>query len=284
MPRLGVLLVTAVSLPLAFPAAPASAAEPADRAADGDVAVIAHRGAAAYAPENTVAAIQEAGLRGADLVEVDVRQTKDGRLVVLHDAGLTRTTDARRKFPKRKSWKVRDLTFAQVRTLDAGRWFGTVFRGQKVPTLAEALKAARSARLGIILELKDPSAYPGMTTRVAQMLKADPYWSTGGRALVQSFDFDAVREANGRLPDGVRTGVLGSPSFADMLRARFYADVLHVPKGSAGAAYVAQAHNALYKVYAYTANDASSARRLADSGVDGITTDRPDVLRTALDS
>ncbi|ROO84031.1 glycerophosphoryl diester phosphodiesterase [Actinocorallia herbida] len=287
MPRLGAVLVTAVSLPLVLPAAPAlagPAAAPAARADAGDVVVIAHRGASAYAPENTVSAIREAGLRGADLVEVDLRQTKDGKLVVMHDAGLTRTTDARRKFPKRKSWRVHDLTLAQVRKLDAGLWFGRVHRGEKVPTLTEALKAVKAARLGVILELKNPGQYPGMTSQVAKALKSDSYWLTEGRALVQSFDWPAVREINGKLPAAVRTGVLGRPNFADMLGARFYADVLHVEKGSAGAAYVAQAHNALYRVYAYTANDGAAARRLVASGVDGITTDRPDVLRAALDA
>ncbi|MDX6742998.1 glycerophosphodiester phosphodiesterase [Actinocorallia sp. A-T 12471] len=286
MPRLGVVLAAAVSVPLALPAVPAAAApaEPVEKARSGDVTVIAHRGASAYAPENTVAAIREAGRRGADMIEIDVRQTKDGKVVVMHDATLTRTTDARRKFPKRKSWKVRDLTLAQIRKLDAGSWYGRAFKGQKVPTLAEALKAVKAAGDGVVIELKQPELYPGMTAKVVAALKADPYWLKDGRALVQSFTWSAVRDVNDRVPQAIRTGVLGRPNFAEMLRARFYADVLHIPRGSAGAAYVAQAHNAMYRVYAYTANDAATARRLMDSGVDGITTDRPDVLRALLDA
>ncbi|MCD0450739.1 glycerophosphodiester phosphodiesterase [Actinocorallia sp. API 0066] len=294
MARLGAVLTAAAVLPLVLPAAPVRAEPPQaawaaspmqpNARAGRSVVVIAHRGASAYAPENTLAAIREAGKRGADLIELDVRQTKDGKLVVIHDATLTRTTDARKKFPKRTSWRVGDLTLKQIKTLDAGAWFGKAYRGQRVPTLAEALKAVKATGDGVVLELKEPDKYPGLTQRVAALLKADRHWHVRGRTLVQSFQWSAVRDMNERLPSTIEMGLLGAPTFAEMLRSRLYADVIHVPKGSAGAGYVRQAHNALYRVYAYTVNDAASLRRLASSGVDGITTDRPDVLRAALDS
>lgn len=99
------------------------------------IAVIAHRGGAGIMPENTLAAFQRAIQLGCDYVEVDVRTTRDGKLVILHDSTLDRTTDG--------SGKVRDLTLAAVRRLDAGAKFSPRYRGEKVPTLDEVFELCK---------------------------------------------------------------------------------------------------------------------------------------------
>ena len=104
------------------------------------VATIAHRGASSEAPENTLAAVRRAVQLGADMVEVDVQRTCDGVLVLMHDATLTRTTDAADVLPDRAPWSVADLAYAEVRRLDAGRWMSPRFAGERVPTLVEVLR------------------------------------------------------------------------------------------------------------------------------------------------
>lgn len=93
--------------------------------------VVGHRGNVRFAPENTLPAFDAAIRYGADLVEIDIRQTKDGHLVVVHDETLDRTTDG--------SGPVADRTLAELRQLDAGSWFGPEFKGTRIPTLKEAL-------------------------------------------------------------------------------------------------------------------------------------------------
>lgn len=85
--------------------------------------VFAHRGASAYAPENTLAAVDAADDLGIDWVENDVQRTRDGVLVVMHDTNLKRTTDVEELFPERAPWAVKDFTAAEIARLDAGSWF-----------------------------------------------------------------------------------------------------------------------------------------------------------------
>jgi len=99
------------------------------------VLTAAHRGASRLAPENTLAAIRKAVELGADIIEMDIRQTKDGHLVLMHNSDVSHTTDG--------EGKVADLTLEQIKSLDAGSWFGEAFKGEKVPTLEEALDAIR---------------------------------------------------------------------------------------------------------------------------------------------
>ena len=110
------------------------------------VEVSYHRGANRYAPENTLASIKTAVALGADYAEIDIRTTKDGKFVLMHDSTVNRTTDGK--------GKVNDLTLDEVRKLDAGAWFGKPFAGTRVPTLDEAL-AALGNKTGIYLDAKD---------------------------------------------------------------------------------------------------------------------------------
>ncbi|VTR91272.1 glycerophosphoryl diester phosphodiesterase : Glycerophosphoryl diester phosphodiesterase OS=Singulisphaera acidiphila (strain ATCC BAA-1392 / DSM 18658 / VKM B-2454 / MOB10) GN=Sinac_4751 PE=4 SV=1: GDPD: GDPD [Gemmata massiliana] len=110
------------------------------------VMVACHRGANRYAPENTLAAIKTAVALGADFVEIDIRTTKDGKFVLMHDSTVNRTTNG--------TGKVSDLTLEEVQKLDAGSWFGKPFAGTRVPTLAEGL-AALGNKTGVYLDAKD---------------------------------------------------------------------------------------------------------------------------------
>src|SRR5512143_1091036 len=107
--------------------------------------VIAHRGSAAYAPENTLAAFQLAAEQGADAIELDVDLTRDGHMVIMHDATIDRTTDGH--------GRVGDLTLEELRRVDAGAWKDAAFQGERVPLLEEVFEAV-GQRLLINVEIK----------------------------------------------------------------------------------------------------------------------------------
>ena len=134
----------------------------------------------AMAPENTLAAIRLALRQGADYIENDIMRTKDGRLVITHDLSLARTTDVEQAFPDRTSYQVADYTLAEIKQLDAGSWFGAEFAGQRILTLREWVEAVGSSA-GMLLEAKDPWAFPGIETDIDKELRSIPTWFSGGR-------------------------------------------------------------------------------------------------------
>lgn len=137
--------------------APASCCPPPEAQATGtqdSPVVYAHRGASAYAPENTLAAVDAADDLGVAWVENDVQLTKDGVLVVVHDTTLGRTTDAEEVFPGRAPWAVKDFTAAEIAKLDAGSWFGAGFAGARVPTLTQYLHRLERNHQKLLLEIK----------------------------------------------------------------------------------------------------------------------------------
>lgn len=145
--------------------------------------LIAHRGASAYAPENTVPAFRLAADQGATFVEFDVQLTKDRHIVCLHDESLERTTDVEQVFPDRfrtvtgangqttKRWMLADFTLAEIRTLDAGVWFGQAFKGTRIPTFGETIESLRG-RSGLFIELKLPERYEGIEKLILDELKS----------------------------------------------------------------------------------------------------------------
>lgn len=242
---------------------------------------IAHRGASAYAPENTLAAFHIAGLQGADLAELDVQQTKDRKLIVIHDVTLARTTNVEKVFPKLKPWRVKDLTLRQIKRLDAGSWFSPVYRSERIPTLAEALTKVEREGMGLMLELKKPTLYPGMTDRTVALLRSRPYWSRPGRLIVQSFSWRYVKAFHAQMPL-IRTAVLGHPAPADLADIRWYSSTVNAAYRPLTESYISQIHGQWMKAFGYVVNDKASMRRLMSYGLDGIVTDRPDAAREVI--
>lgn len=245
----------------------------------GPLEVIAHRGASHDAPENTVAAFQEAWRQNADAAELDVYLTKDGKLIVIHDANTKRTTG--------HDGKVADMTLADLRKLDAGRWKGERFAGQRLPTLEEMLATAPAGKK-VYVEVKcGPEAVP----ELVRVLKASKL--SAGQTPVISFNaavIAAVKKARPEVPAywlvGLGKRKDGKVPTAKELIAKakeIRADGLDLSAAAAlDAAFVKEVRAAGLKLYVWTVNDAKVARRMADLGVDGITTDRPGWLRKLL--
>ncbi|MFJ7042636.1 glycerophosphodiester phosphodiesterase [Streptomyces sp. NPDC101112] len=266
---------------------PTSAAEAASYA--DNLMVVAHRGASAYAPENTLAAVDRADEMGFSWVENDVQRTKDGALVVVHDATLARTTDVEQVFPDRAPWNVRDFTVAEIARLDAGSWFDTRYAGARVPTLEQYMRRLSRNHQKLVLEIKNPQLYPGIEQQTLKVL-ANEGWLTPphlrDRLVVQSFSPDTVRRVH-ELSPGVKTGYLGTPDIADLPEYAAFADQINSSYTTISPSYVATIHafegphGKPLEMLTWTVNDAENARRVVQYGVDGIITNKPDVVEEA---
>ncbi|MFE6910194.1 glycerophosphodiester phosphodiesterase [Streptomyces erythrochromogenes] len=256
----------------------------------GGPVVYAHRGASAYAPENTLAAVDLAMRMGFEWVENDVQRTKDGELVVIHDDTLARTTDVEQLFPDRKPWKVKDFTAAEIARLDAGSWFGEEYAGASVPTLRQYLDRVQRNRQRLLLEIKKPELYPGIEEQTLRVL-GEAGWldarHVSQRLVVQSFSADSVRIVHGLRPDLV-TAFLGTPPVADLPRYAEFTDRINPWHTTITADWVAAVHDLLgahgraMEVDTWIVDDAATARKVQEMGVDGIITNAPDVVREAV--
>ncbi|MGW7436813.1 glycerophosphodiester phosphodiesterase [Streptomyces sp. NPDC054849] len=259
-------------------------------AALGGPVVYAHRGASAYAPENTLEAVDLAMQLGFDWVENDVQRTKDGELVVIHDDTLARTTDVEQLFPDRKPWKVQDFTAAEIARLDAGRWFAEEYAGASVPTLREYLDRVRRNHQRLLLEIKKPELYPGIEEQTLRVL-GEAGWlderRVSQRLVVQSFSADCVRIVHKLRPDLV-TAFLGTPPVAELPRYAEFTDRINPWHTTISADWVAAvhglrgAHGRAMEVDTWIVDDAATARKVQAMGVDGIITNAPDVVREAV--
>ncbi|RCH70342.1 glycerophosphodiester phosphodiesterase [Streptomyces sp. SDr-06] len=272
------------ALALALPAR-AAAAGPA-----GPVIVFGHRGASAYAPENTLSSVQRAADLGVRWVENDVQRTRDGALVVIHDTTLARTTDAKRRYPERAPWAVGSFTLAEIKKLDAGSWFNPRFRGERIPTLREYLSLLDHTGQGLLLELKQPELYPGVERQALDALGRSGWLDPAHlnrRLVVQSFSAPALRTTH-RLRPSVRTGFLGNPPVSQLKQYAAFSDEINAEQHTVTSAYVKAVHalkgphRVGLRLNTWTVDSAPAATRLVGLGVDGIITNRPDVIAKAL--
>lgn len=233
---------------------------------------LAHRGASACAPENTLAAFRLASELGADGVELDAKLSRDGVVVVMHDQTVDRTTNG--------SGRVSDLTLAELKRLDAGSKFNSTFAGEPVPTLKEVIDAVGD-RLLINVELTNyESRGDGLEPKVVELMAK---CGRAERMMVSSFNPLALIKVKRASPHIV-CGLLTRPGLKFTLRKLFLAPLIpglnaHHPQYTMfDQAYVRRAHARGQKVNTWTVNEAADMRRMIKYGVDSIMTDRPDVL------
>lgn len=222
---------------------------------------IAHRGASRYAPENTLAAIRLALDHGAPAVECDVQRTKDRHLVVIHDQTVDRTTDGR--------GPVAAHALEDLLRLDAGRWFGPAFAGERIPTLDEVLEVAGGRAL-LKLEIKNgPTFYEGIEQ---QMVEAIGRRGMEEDVLLISFDHESLRRVRALSPR-IATGILYAARLVDGPGAARAAgaDALCISWDYATGDVVSGGHGAGLGVFVWTVDDEDVARHCLSLGVDGIT-------------
>jgi glycerophosphoryl diester phosphodiesterase len=232
----------------------------------------AHRGASARAPENTLAAFREAVRLGADVVECDVRLSGDGVPIILHDDTVDRTTDGKGAAAR--------LGLAELKRLDAGAWFASRFRGERIPTLDETLEFTRG-RCALNLEVKaaDRGRRAGgadaraTAVAVARTLRRSRFRDY---LVLSSFSPETLAALRAVLP-GARIGLLASRSLRGLrsLHRRLGLHALHAHVRLANRRRVRAARDLGLRVFFWTANDAALMRRLLLLGCDGLMTDDP---------
>lgn len=232
------------------------------------VLVIGHRGAPALAPENTLRGIRVAFDCGADLVEVDVRLTSDGELILMHDETVDRTTGV--------SGKVEDLSYAEIRDLSAG--------GETIPALEEAVALTQSLGIGIVVEMKEEWIEELVLGAVA-----------GSSAIITSFYHRSLLELRSLIDDpsqllppgknhsfdDIRTGIIISSLPVNPVDLAISAKADAIFPKRVDANLVKNAHSRNIRVYPWTVNDPERAVWLIKLGADGLVTDDPYLIRVA---
>lgn len=245
--------------------------------------ILAHRGASAYAPENTLAAFRLARELGADGIELDVQLTRDKIPVVIHDETVDRTTDGH--------GRVADLMIGEIARLDAGTWKTEDYRGEPIPTLAQVFEAlsdwlnpvGRARPCLINVELKTERVRTDGLER--QVLNVIARYGVQHRVLLSSFSPLALYRAkkiNPRLPRGLLYEASSSALLQNALIRAFTApQALHPESPLVNAQLMQWTRRKKFQVNTWTVDEPEEARRLAALGVHAIITNKPDVIREA---
>lgn len=231
--------------------------------------VMAHRGLSADAPENTLYAFSDAISVGADFIELDVQQTRDGVLVVMHDSNLKRTTGVNKDI-----W---DVDYADIQNLDAGSWFDPAYANARIPTLEETLQFVdKRAKLNI--EIK-PTKHGSDTLEqdVAELITQYQYTDA---CYVTSFSYGSLKKVKEANPE-IRTGYLMSVAYGQFYSLK-YADAFSLNKVFVTSQVVNAAHQQGKQIFAWTVNSMSEVRSLCNLHVDSIITDDPVMVQNVI--
>lgn len=230
-----------------------------------DTEITAHRGGAWKAPENTISALQYTIDSGADYAEVDVQETKDGELILLHDDSLKRTAGV-----KKNVW---DMTLKQIEKLDAGASFHKKFRGEKIPEFTEVLKFCKG-RLDLNIEIKYNGKNKGIVNKVVRAIKENHFED---HCVVTSMNYQFLKQIKKIAPE-IRTGYIMTMTYGGV-QGMEAADFFSVKHTYVDEKFVTQAHALGKEVYVWTVNYKGDAKRMLDIGADNIITDDPIMVR-----
>ncbi|MGX9364632.1 glycerophosphodiester phosphodiesterase [Desulfoplanes sp. PS50] len=268
----------------------------------GSVLAIAHRGARSLAPENTLAAAEKAREADAYAWEMDVQMSRDGHLVITHDATLGRVTDvaSRTEFAFRKPWRVADFTLEELRSLDFGSFFATedpfgqidagtvscvqaeAFRGTTLPTLEEGLRFTRDHGFRINVEIKGLEGTPGHGIVVQRAVEMIEGFDLVEQTLISSFCFDYLRQVKRLQPALPLAALMEADNMGpkDILETLMELGVQawHPDKEILKPEDLRRILDAGIYVNVYTVNDPREMRLLVLQGVSGLITDFPQLV------
>ncbi|MEM9468819.1 MAG: glycerophosphodiester phosphodiesterase family protein [Pseudomonadota bacterium] len=234
--------------------------------------VIGHRGAAAYAPENTIEGIHTAADMGVEWVELDVKLTKDDIPVIFHDDTLERTTNG--------SGAIAEMTYDDLKQLECGSWFADSFTGIKIPTLEEAIEALIDRDLGLNLEIK-PCAGREKETAEAALDMLLSIWDDHDRLLISSFQHVSLEAAQDVAEDCKRGLLIGGEELPEnWAEMADYLDVktVNLSRELASRELVEAIIDLDLHPLIYTVNDPLEVRQFQAWGVDSMFSDEPDVI------
>lgn len=230
--------------------------------------VMAHRGASTEAPENTMAAFQKAIDDMADYIELDVQLTNNGEVIVMHDSNAYRTTGV--------DANIVNMTYKEVKTLDAGSWFSDEYVGENVPSLKEVLELTQG-KIKLNIELKPTDNGIALAKNTVRLIEK---YNMVNDCVITSFSESALKAVK-TYNQEIKVGYILSAAYGD-----FY-DMKNVDFFSVNAAFLSKRtidaiHNSGKRVYAWTVNNKESIKNLTNKGVDGIITDKPVLARETI--
>lgn len=243
--------------------------------------IIAHRGASAFAPENTLAAFQRAIEDGADGIEFDVRLSKDNVPVVFHDSDLARLAKIKRR--------VADLTAEELGEIDVGSWFNRAFpkhadekfTAETIPTLAKTLELLSAYQVLIYIELKgENKSLDELAEQVCRLIRPTNLLP---KIVVKSFNLEGIKIVKSILPQ-IRTAALFEPKVLTILQKKkrileearnFHADEISIHHSMATGNFVRRARESGFPTVIWTANSSVWVRRARDFGIRAIITNKP---------
>lgn len=240
--------------------------------------VIGHRGAAAHAPENTLAGFRTAAELGCRMVEVDVKLSGDGVAVLMHDGTVARTGGG-------APGAVRDMSLAALKALDVGASFDPAFAGERVPTLEEALDLALALGLAVNVEVKPCPGREAETAEAAIAVIQAVWPAEREPPLLSSFATDSLLAAKRVAPDLPRGWLVDArPADWRAIVAAVDPATVHPNQVGLTAEIVSDYRAGGWPVLSYTVNDPDRARTLFGIGVDAVITDRPDALMSVAEA
>jgi glycerophosphoryl diester phosphodiesterase len=230
---------------------------------DDDAIIIAHRGGAAVAPENTIAAFERGIADGADWLELDVQENAQGEIVVIHDRDFMRVA--------KSPLMVHEATSGELATIDIGSYFAPEFAAQRTPLLKDVLQAAKG-KAGVVIELKYYGHEKELERRVVEIVD-----ETGSQdnIVVMSMNYEGIRAMAALKPEWTY-GFLNAVTIGDLTNLEV--DFLAITAGAATRRMIQRAHARGLKVYVWTVDDPIQMTMMMSRGVDGIITDQ--VART----
>jgi len=227
--------------------------------------ITSHRGYSSAAPENTLPAFQLAIDHGSDRAELDVQMTKDGVVMVTHDTSLRRCTG--------RNANIYDLTYNEVRKLDAGRWFGAKYAGTKIPTLEEVLDLCKG-KIQLNIEIKPNAATPELEAETVRIIHEKGFEND---CVITSQSYETLCKVK-ELDPNIETGyilALGVGSYYDLPAADFFSvEATFITSGM-----VQQIHKRDKTISAWTVNREEDASNMLSLGVDDIITDKPEMVQ-----
>ncbi len=232
------------------------------------ILITSHRGNSHVAPENTLPALENAIIACSDYAEIDIRQTGDGEIVLLHDENLWRTTGVNRNI-----W---ELTYAQVQELDAGSWFGPEFKHTKIPALEEAFELCKG-RIKLNIEIKADSHERNIEEKLVALISK---YDFEHQCVVSSMDYNTLAKVKA-LDSDIKTGLVISATYGDFYN-RANIDFFSIRRGFLSKSVVNNIHKAGKEVHVWTVDTAGDIERMKALGVDCIITDNPTLAREVL--
>lgn len=230
--------------------------------------ITAHRGSSGSAPENTMAALRAAVEEMADWAEIDVQETKDGTVVVCHDENLRRIAGVNRD--------IADMTFEEIRLLDAGSWFSREFKGERIPSLEEVMEYAKG-RLNLNIEIKYAGAKSGLPGKVCRLVEEH---EMEDQCIITCTNMEYLRRVKEENPR-IRTGYIIPAAYGAYYRNDDI-DVISIRSGFVSERLVELIHEEGKSVHAWTVDDKAELERMRVLAVDNVITDVPLLAREIL--